>query len=234
MPPTYEPRRCTECGKEFSPAYAAQITCGKECQRKRKNRSLHEYNVKRHVAERQYVADLEAKVKELEAQLEKANAANTEQIMPLREELAATKGECERLKDELAKVKEELETLRNADIPELPNPEPDKQKQKPCKNCGKLFTPKYPWAVYCCKDCARAFKNKQVSALNKQKSATPTQPLPQDIIDKMNYCERLKLKSMSPLPCGTRYECEGCEMCPEGATPIPRFNSDYEQTDEAV
>ena len=192
-------------------------------------------------------------VKELEAQLEKAHAANTEQVMPLREELAATRGECERLNDELAKAKAELETLRKAKAEEkevtlsdahvqefvapeaTPTPELPAKQQIPCKYCGKMFKPKYPWAVYCSKECSHAAKKEQINNYNKaNKSKKAAQALPADIADKMNVCDRLKLKSMSPLPCGTRYECEGCEKCPEGAKPVPRFNSDYEQTEAAI
>lgn len=255
--PTYDQRHCIECGKDFTPIYASQVTCGPECRAERIHRFNIEYGIVRRRKHREYVASLEAKVKELEAQLEKAHAANTEQIMPLREELAATRGECERLKDELAKVKAELEALRKAEAkgkeatlsdahvqkfvtPEaIPTPEPPAQESAkkliPCKYCGKMFTPKYPWAVYCSKECSHAAKKEQVYNYNKaHKAKKTTQTLPADIADKMNVCDRLKLKSMSPLPCGTRYECEGCEKCPEGAKPVPRFNSVYEQTEAAI
>ena len=72
-----------------------------------------------------------------------------------------------------------------------------------CKHCGKQFASFRRKRIYCSKEC---------------KIAATTHPAATHIV--INVCERLKMQSMQPLPCGERRECflpRLCSKCPDGA-----------------
>lgn len=103
----YGERTCLECQKKFTVMYPAQITCSPACQKKRKARfdAAWQRQARKSLWEKN--KELKAQVAQLEAELQAAQKAGTEQLMPLREELAAAKGEIARLQDELKAAKEE-------------------------------------------------------------------------------------------------------------------------------
>lgn len=81
--------------------------------------------------------------------------------------------------------------------------------ERKCCHCGKSFWPEYFHSAYCSDICKRAAERARREAKAQ--------------VDAMHYCERMSLRTLSPLPCGKRVECFGeprCERCPEDARAV--------------
>ena len=99
----YGPRKCLECGVMYQATYREQLTCGAEC---KKSRELKQERVRSKEArdkQKEYLATLEARVKELEAELAAKYA-----------ELKHSEAECADLRRALEAAKQELADMEQS------------------------------------------------------------------------------------------------------------------------
>ena len=116
----------------------------------------------------------------------------------LRMDRDAARAELERLKAEATAAPAIKKTSSSHRYPE-----------RACCHCGKSFWPEYFHSAYCSDICKRAAERARREAKAQ--------------VDAMHYCERMSLRTLSPLPCGKRVECFGeprCERCPEDARAV--------------
>jgi len=97
--------------------------------------------------------------------------------------------------------------------------------QIPCAHCGKPFTPRNALHAYCSKECTRSAKRERAAARAASSAPAPTPVVSGGAVTDggVHVCERMSLRTLSPLPCGTRVECFGehrCGHCPEDASPV--------------
>ncbi len=109
--------------------------------------------------------------------------------------------------------------------------------ERKCSHCGKAFWPEYFHSAYCSDICRRAADRARRAGKKDKPDAVPPAPVPAvtaDAVtdDGMHYCERMRLRMRSPLPCGKRMECFSgtrCERCPEDVPPVrpPVFSDSW-------
>ena len=111
---------------------------------------------------------------------------------------------------------------------------------RPCIICGKSFPVRHP-AQICCSDACRKIRRRAVNSEEKKRYrrenreliATLTAEIERlraenESLHKLasaykptHICERMRIKTMTPLPCGLRQQCwspSRCEKVPEGLT----------------
>lgn len=191
----YGTRKCLVCGAEFTATYPAQITCSKGCYRKRE---LFTSKV-RNDARRAHYNSLKSEVERLTAELAKAQKELEQIRKPKQNE-----------KDGAAADDVVEAVPAPTDLPKLEkNYKPVPSKERVCPICGKTFQTTRQFTKYCSVACRSQAKNPNKKKTNKDAEVTT-----------MNYCERMKLSQLSPLPCGNKTACFKpfrCEACPPEA-----------------
>ena len=111
MEKNYGERTCLQCGAKFQAVYPAQLTCTQQCRASRRasvNRAL---SKRRRASHKQYVSGLEARISELEAQLEAAQASAAQETPAPEPGYDARITE---LEAEIAKLRTELAEAQSA------------------------------------------------------------------------------------------------------------------------